>query len=55
MTTFIARLLLVIFSASIGYVIAGTFEPVRASYEIIGLFLGVAVAFVSLAADCTSI
>ncbi len=46
MITFIARVLLVVFSASIGYVIGGTFEPVRTAYEITGLLIGAGIAFV---------
>ncbi|MBI5116646.1 TRAM domain-containing protein [Candidatus Poribacteria bacterium] len=46
MTTFIARVLLIVFSASIGYVIGGTFEPVRTSYEIFGLLIGGGIAFI---------
>jgi uncharacterized protein YacL len=46
MATFIARVLLIVFSASIGYVIAGTFEPVRISYEIFGLLIGGGIAFI---------
>lgn len=45
MVTFVARVLLVVFSASIGYVIGNTFGPVQPWHSLFGLFIGTGVAF----------
>ncbi len=51
MGTFIARVLLVVFSASIGYVIGGTFEPVATWHSLLGLLIGTVVAFAVIAIE----
>ncbi len=45
MVTFIARVLLVVISASIGYVVGGTFGSVQPLYSFIGLIAGGLLAF----------
>ena len=46
MITFIARLLLVVISASIGYMVGGTFGQVQPLHSFLGLFLGGVIAFI---------
>jgi uncharacterized protein YacL len=45
MVTFIARVLLVVISASIGYVVGGTFGPVQPLYSFFGMIAGGLLAF----------
>ncbi|RJP75020.1 MAG: TRAM domain-containing protein [Candidatus Abyssobacteria bacterium SURF_17] len=51
MVTFIARVLLIVFSASIGYVVGGTFEPVMPWHPYAGLVVGAAAAFAVIAVE----
>jgi len=46
MVTFVARVLLIVISASIGYMIGGTFGPEQSAYSFVGLVLGGVLAFV---------
>lgn len=45
MVTFVARVLLVVFSASIGYVVGNTFGVIQPWHSLVGLFIGAFVAF----------
>ena len=46
MVTFVARVLLIVISASIGYMVGNTFSPEESTYAIIGLVAGGLIAFV---------
>ena len=51
MVTFVARVLLVVFSASIGYVVGNTFGPVQPWHSLLGLLIGAAFAFLVIAVE----
>ncbi len=51
LVTFVARVLLTVFSASIGYVIGNTFGTVHPWHSIIGMMAGVAIAFIVMGVE----
>jgi uncharacterized protein YacL len=51
MVTFIARVLLVVISASIGYMVGATFGQEQSVFAVLGLILGVVVAFVVIGVE----